>query len=344
MASPPASSEATAPLLPFAALLGLMLSVTLCVICKRKRMKKKVLIERVQLVDVSLLRQTQLRSLSKSDTKLHELKRVPTREQHQRPASMDFLCTSDSDRAESQVLQHRQLPKIPSCNPLNTEERMYSNLCFTIQPQTNPSVLYESVTEAVAVPVPSTKQQCQPQLDVASEYACVKKGKLRAEIKPPGPHSQRERSEAVSGDSPSQSETPQGREAEAGKVEEMYSVICKKKLHNPAPPPSAKNEHVEIHPEGGGPAPRVLVYPGYRLQRMQAPAASGKSLAGSQSTEPAYQTIDATWKTNRTGNNAATYCPDENFYESIGEVKRAESRASANLKPHSGLEMYETDL
>lgn len=115
----------------------------------------------------SLLRQTQLRSLSKSDTKLHELYRVKARDDSecprssgfwgvggdtprcllhprapisalpadQRPASLDFPPPSAPLGSESlhssgvSVLLHRELPQIPVPEPPALDQT-YSNLLF----------------------------------------------------------------------------------------------------------------------------------------------------------------------------------------------------------------------
>ncbi|XP_030068003.1 lck-interacting transmembrane adapter 1 [Microcaecilia unicolor] len=328
MASPPTPSRAEASLLLFATLLGLLLSVTICVICKKKRRKKKILVDRVKLVDVSLVRQTQLRSLSKSDTKLHELKRVQARERHQRPASMDFLCLSDFGReyplqgSGSNILQHRQLPQTPLCNPSNTAlsgEHTYSNLRFTIQPKADPSVFYESVTVTEASPLPGTQERCNPAMaavrqeqEVISEYAGVTKSK-RAQ-------KERELEGAASENSPSQSRTLRYREAGIGnataeKVEEMYSTVCKKRPHNPAPPSPENIPDVETCPVLTPYTPdSMVVFPEYGLQKAKIGACS-EALR-----DPAYEAIDVIWKKKGTS-SAANYCPQENFYESISEVR-----------------------
>ncbi|KAJ7418172.1 lck-interacting transmembrane adapter 1 [Pitangus sulphuratus] len=73
---------------------GLVYLGALCAACRRKG-RKKVAPDGVKLVDESLLRQTQLRSLSKSDTKLHELYRLKARDS----GSSDPCYESINDRA-----------------------------------------------------------------------------------------------------------------------------------------------------------------------------------------------------------------------------------------------------
>uniref|UniRef100_A0A8C4S808 Uncharacterized LOC114659300 n=1 Tax=Erpetoichthys calabaricus TaxID=27687 RepID=A0A8C4S808_ERPCA len=175
----------------------------LCVGCKRKDKTKKVQIDGVKLVEMSLLRQTKLRSISKSDTKLHELSRIAgngKKGSRSRPASMDllFLPNRKSDW-DLRCPQNRQLPKIP-LSPGGDKEHTYSEVKRPAsQPRCTEDALYESVggrhEDEVA---PPSSQPKQPVLSlgnnhvesalhqsqevnrssedaVTAEYACVRK-------------------------------------------------------------------------------------------------------------------------------------------------------------------------
>ncbi|MEE6520848.1 hypothetical protein FKM82_018791, partial [Ascaphus truei] len=81
-----------------AVLVLLLLLSSLCTLCRRRRKRKRrnVCPSGVALVDVSLLRQTQLRSLSKSDTKLHEI---------QRPRLGEYLSNVEANINASSALK-----------------------------------------------------------------------------------------------------------------------------------------------------------------------------------------------------------------------------------------------
>lgn len=159
----------------------------------------------------SLLRQTQLRSLSKSDTKLHELYRVKarddgecpwrrqgpvrTRQHHpcavvlvqgsipapspspipaaQRPASLDFTCPTPADPQHgASILLHRELPQIPVPEP-PAPDQTYSNLLFPPRRRPVPDTVYECVaTGGEEAPVSPPRA-----VHGAADYACVRKVK-----------------------------------------------------------------------------------------------------------------------------------------------------------------------
>ncbi|GAB0197399.1 lck-interacting transmembrane adapter 1 [Grus japonensis] len=170
MAAASGEGLARTPLLPAGtalALLGVLVYLgALCAACRRKGRKKKVPLDAVKLVDESLLRQTQLRSLSKSDTKLHELYRVKARDDTQRPASLDFPCAvappTGADSLHSSgvsVLLHRELPQIPvpelpAASP--APDQTYSNLLFTPLRKPVPDTVYECLAVGGRMP------QCPP--------------------------------------------------------------------------------------------------------------------------------------------------------------------------------------
>ncbi|NXL93127.1 LIME1 protein, partial [Alectura lathami] len=173
------------PALAALALLGgLVYLGTLCAACRRHGRRKKVPPDSVKLVDESLLRQTQLRSLSKSDTRLHELYRVKPRDGNQRPASLNFLPTSspsgpDSPHSSSvSVLLHRQLPQIPVPEP-PAPDQTYSNLLFAPPRRPAPDTVYECLAEGGDnVPAATGTTASPPRVGRrAADYACVRKGK-----------------------------------------------------------------------------------------------------------------------------------------------------------------------
>ncbi|XP_041112535.1 uncharacterized protein LOC121319305 [Polyodon spathula] len=177
--------------------------VLLCVGCKKKRKTKKVQIDGVKLVDMSLLRQTQLRSISKSDTRLHEMKMIPCngkKKQKKRPVSMDLLhLPSRRSDWDLRCPQNRQLPTLP-LSPGENKDHTYSEVGRpSSQPRGPEDALYESVggrneTGAAATVLPKhlkqppqshgngsvalspSQEPCrQAENSVTAEYACVRK-------------------------------------------------------------------------------------------------------------------------------------------------------------------------
>ncbi|XP_077316538.1 lck-interacting transmembrane adapter 1 [Lithobates pipiens] len=144
--------------------LGLLLLLCgLCALCKRRRKRRKRRMMRnlhpngVALVDVTLLRQTQLRSLSKSDTKLHEIKKPRFGDHQLRPVSMDPLYHSPN----------WQLPPAT-----DEEDATYSNLNYTPEPLR--TSLYECVGSRAEIDSTPSEYQAD---EVTAEYAVVRKVK-----------------------------------------------------------------------------------------------------------------------------------------------------------------------
>ncbi|XP_066442969.1 lck-interacting transmembrane adapter 1 [Eleutherodactylus coqui] len=191
-------------LTPLCSAMGLLLLLcSLCTLCKKrkKRRMRNVCPGGVAVVDVTLLRQTQLRSLSKSDTKLHEIKRPRPRNSQLRPASMDPLYHPP----------HWPLPNTPS-----TEDATYSNLNY------NPkNSLYECV---------GSRADEEPSLSeskvniVTAEYACVRKMKKAVNQRT------QDTTEEDTSPSPASSQEPclPSRLADLT-LEDMYSKVQKKK-------------------------------------------------------------------------------------------------------------------
>ncbi|NXJ08922.1 LIME1 protein, partial [Odontophorus gujanensis] len=170
------------PLVAVAALAllgGLVYLCTLCAACQRHGRRKKIPPDGVKLVDESLLRQTQLRSLSKSDTRLHELYRLKARDSNQRPASLDFPPSSLlPDSLHSSVLLHRQLPQIPGPEP-PAPDQTYSNLLFAPAHRSPPDTLYECLAVGEDDAPTATGTPVSPPWvgQGAADYACVRKVK-----------------------------------------------------------------------------------------------------------------------------------------------------------------------
>ncbi|XP_033374925.1 lck-interacting transmembrane adapter 1 isoform X2 [Parus major] len=256
-----ASGEGTAGtwLLPagtaLALLGGLVYLGTLCAACKRKG-RKKVAPDGVKLVDEALLCRTQLRSLSKSDTKLHELYRVKVRDDVQRPASLDLPCPTapGGESLHSSGLLHRELPQIPIPDPPAAPpapDQTYSNLLFTPLRKPVPDSVYECLAvggeDAPVPPTPAGTQVSPPRaVRGAADYACVHKVKkvVSVEVQPG----------AVAGPPGVQHCWDGADNAPQAKLEEMYSTVCKatkKKSQVPAPTPRAVKENIPCYVEMG---------------------------------------------------------------------------------------------
>ncbi|XP_040295040.1 lck-interacting transmembrane adapter 1 isoform X1 [Bufo bufo] len=194
------TSESQGHLLtPLCSAAGLLLLLcSLCTLCKRrkKRRMRNVCSSGVALVDVTLLRQTQLRSLSKSDTKLHEIKRPRPGDPYLRPVSMDPLY---------------HCPQWPVPNASSTEDATYSNLNY------NPkNSLYECVGSREDKEPSLSKSQVNV---VTAEYACVRKVKKAQDTR---------EEEKTQPPAPSQEPCLQSRSADLI-LEDMYSKVQKKK-------------------------------------------------------------------------------------------------------------------
>ncbi|KAM4649756.1 lck-interacting transmembrane adapter 1 [Amazona ochrocephala] len=324
------------PLLPAGAalaLLGVLVYLgALCAACRRKGRKKQLPPDGVKLVDESLLRQTQLRSLSKSDTKLHELYRLKANDGAPRPASLDLACPAPADPPHGAgLLLHRELPQIPAPEP-PAPEQTYSNLRFPPRRRPAPDTVYECVAAGgEEAPVPPAGA-----VHGAADYACVRKVKRGMPVEAQdgaaamGPPEALQRWDGSGG-------------APQAKLEEMYSTVCKatkKKTQVPASPPR----------EGGAGRPPPRPEEGAQY-RSWSPATHGPpdpcyesindrawTIQG-RGPDPDYEAVDVNWKRAAKRDKAP-----ENLYESVGDIwaggaQRAGARMAAN-----GLEVYITNL
>ncbi|XP_073679741.1 uncharacterized protein [Garra rufa] len=129
-----------------------ILIVLVCVGCQRKSKSKHGHANGgAQKKETAALRQSKLNSMSKSDTRLHDMHRLPCNANgapKSRPASMDLLLLhtrrSNSDLRPSSA---RQLPRAPNKNENEEREHTYSEVCRRSSPTSHPpdDGLYESV-------------------------------------------------------------------------------------------------------------------------------------------------------------------------------------------------------
>ncbi|XP_019403858.1 PREDICTED: lck-interacting transmembrane adapter 1 isoform X2 [Crocodylus porosus] len=380
MAPLPGEGVARLHLSPISALLAvallgvLVLLSALCAACRRKGKKKKVLPDGVKLINESLLRQTQLRSLSKSDTKLHELNRVKLQKDSHRPVSMDFLYTSGaSGEAESSmnsssisisILLRRELPRIPlspSCTETPNADQTYSNLVFSAARRSAPETLYEPVVAKQGAPqlvpnlAPSTEAASlgSEGRAVTADYACVRKVKKpQPELckMTPGESSQ-EPSDSLPGWGGAACSPP------TVKVEEMYSTVCKAGKKKAQDSASAGRAAAEVGPgDRSWPAARqeegvtagypstlacpLLIEPCYESVDDSPWAKRGSGPAP----DPDYAEVDAKWKKSERKSRSPRSCPSENFYESVSDLWEGEVRRTTTTKVHNGLEVFITGL
>ncbi|XP_068928731.1 lck-interacting transmembrane adapter 1 [Petaurus breviceps papuanus] len=253
----------------------------LCTTCHRKGKRRQQ--SGLKLVDVSLLRQTQLRSLSKSDSKLHELNRGPRNSKAQRPISIDLLYPRWPGELRADVRMttvppvfiHRELPQPPLASDSLALESTYSNVRLAAAPR-----------------APPTTQKGEEQLRISekltmAEYACIRKNKKGDEVGPSmtGP------SDSIPG------EKGALQPGKAAEVEVLYSKISRlgRKPLEPTWNRALCNQLVRN-------TQASLVET--TNEQSQSPA-----------TSPSYRTSSPTWGRD-TGNG-----PTENFYESISEME-----------------------
>ncbi|KAL2297001.1 hypothetical protein Nmel_015053 [Mimus melanotis] len=355
-----ASGEGTAgtQLLPagtaLALLGGLVYLGTLCAACKRlsptspcRKGRKKVAPDGVKLVDEALLRQTQLRSLSKSDTKLHELYRLKVRGDVQRPASLDLPCPTapGSESLHSSGLLHRELPQIPVPEPpaaFPAPDQTYSNLLFTPLRKSAPDTVYECLAvrgeDTPVPPMPSGTQVSPPRaVHGAADYACVHKVKKAVSVEV--------QDGAVAGSPGAQHCWDGAGNAPQAKLEEMYSTVCKatkKKSQVPASTLRSVKEPGSVWPppcpQEGAPAAPDPPDSCYESIKDRAWATQGRG------PDPDYEAVDINWKKAAKRDKSGKPCVPENLYESVvdiwaGEPRKASARTGAN-----GLEVYITNL
>ncbi|XP_074066601.1 lck-interacting transmembrane adapter 1 [Macrotis lagotis] len=252
-----------------------------CATCYRKRRRRQQ--SGLKLVDVSLLRQTQLRSFSKSDSKLHELNQVPRNNKAQRPTSFDLLYPRwpGGIRADVQmttvppVFIHRELPQPPLVSDSLVLESTYSNVRLAVVPRAPP------ITQM------GEKQLSISEKLVLAEYASVQKIKKEAEV---GPRTT-DPSDSIPG------ERGVHQPEKTVEVEVLYS-----KVNKPGRKP--------LEPTWN----RALCH---QLDRdTQAPVTeTANEQSSSPATNPSHGTSCPTWGRN-TENG-----PTENFYESIREME-----------------------
>ncbi|XP_077070245.1 uncharacterized protein LOC143722656 isoform X1 [Siphateles boraxobius] len=153
-----------------------ILIVLVCVGCQRKSKSKHGQANGGgQKLETAALRQSKLNSMSKSDTRLHDMHRLPCNANgapKSRPASMDLLLLhtrrSNSDLRPSPA---RQLPRVPNKPDSEEREHTYSEVSRHASPTSHPpdDGLYESVgikgadkaTPPAAIAPPSTNTPTQ---------------------------------------------------------------------------------------------------------------------------------------------------------------------------------------
>ncbi|XP_023654765.2 uncharacterized protein [Paramormyrops kingsleyae] len=170
-----------------------VLVLLLCMGCQRNRRRRKLQAdgERYSLVNAGALRQSKLRSFSKSDTRLHEMSRLTCNgggTTKHRPASMDLLYMSSRRSNTDLRLTHpRQLPKAPS-GGVEDHEHTYSEVGRRASPFRGlDDGLYESVggmagepegqspAHALAGDPGPPDMAAAPQDPVMAEYASIRK-------------------------------------------------------------------------------------------------------------------------------------------------------------------------
>ncbi|XP_051832750.1 lck-interacting transmembrane adapter 1 isoform X1 [Antechinus flavipes] len=271
------SQSQSPPVLWVLSCLALVLMLcALCTTCHRKGKRK-------QQSSMKLVNVTQLRSLSKSDSKLHELNRGPRTSKAQRPISIDLLYPRwpGGIRADIQVntvppvFIHRELPQPPLASDYLALGSTYSNVRLAATPSGPP------MTER------GEEQLRTSEKLVMAEYACVRKIKKGTEV-----------GSSMTGPSDS---VPGEKKAlnleKAAEVEVLYSKI-------------SRLGRKPLEPTGN----RALCNKTDR--DTQAPL---METTNEQSQSPAinfsYRTGSPTWGKN-TGNGHT-----ENFYESISEME-----------------------
>ncbi|XP_055452098.1 lck-interacting transmembrane adapter 1 isoform X3 [Psammomys obesus] len=194
----------------------------LCTACHRKRAQRQQTGQQGSLipVEMSLLRQTHLCSLSKSDTRLHELRRGPCSSIAPRPASMDLLhphwLEMSRGSTRSQVLPSafppRQLPRAPPAAPATAPspipEATYSNVGLAAIPRAS----------LAASPVVWAGTQLTiscARLGPGAEYACVQKHKGTEQ----GYQELQQKAKVIP----------------ATQMDVLYSKVCKPKRKDPRP-------------------------------------------------------------------------------------------------------------
>ncbi|XP_041497755.1 lck-interacting transmembrane adapter 1 isoform X1 [Microtus oregoni] len=190
----------------------------LCTACHRKRAQRQQTGLQGSLipVEMSLLRQAHIRSLSKSDTRLHELRPGLRCSIAPRPASMDLLhphwLEVSRGSTRSQVIPSafppRQLPRAPPAAPATSPEATYSNVGLAAIPRAS----------LAASPVVWAGTQLTiscAKLGPGAEYACIQKRKETEQ----GYHELQEKAKVIP----------------ATQMDLLYSRVCKPKRRDPRP-------------------------------------------------------------------------------------------------------------
>ncbi|XP_051946826.1 uncharacterized protein LOC127618435 [Xyrauchen texanus] len=130
-----------------------ILIVLVCVGCQRKSKSKHAHTNGGgQKTETAALRQSKLNSMSKSDTRLHDMNRLPCNANgapKSRPASMDLLLlhTRHSNSDLRPLSSTCQVPQVSNTSENDEREHTYSEVCRRPSPMPNPTDdgLYESV-------------------------------------------------------------------------------------------------------------------------------------------------------------------------------------------------------
>lgn len=194
----------------------------LCTACHRKRAQRQQtgLQGSLMPVEVPLLRQAHLCSLSKSDTRLHELHRGQRCSIAPRPASMDLLhphwleLSRGSTRSQvpNSAFPPRQLPRAPPAAPATppstSPEATYSNVGLAAIPRAS------LAASPVVWPGRQLTISCT-RLGPGAEYACIQKHKGTEQ----GCQESQQKAKV----------TP------ATQMDVLYSRVCKPKRRDPRP-------------------------------------------------------------------------------------------------------------
>lgn len=205
----------------------------LCAACHRKRARRQQAELQGSVVQ-SLLRQPHLRSLSKSDTRLHELSRAPRGCRAPRPVSMDLLrpqCleVSRGTTRPQAAFSHRERPRpgpaTSAAQPSISHEATYSNVGLAAIPRA--SLAASPVVWAGARLTSSCARPGPEARPVVAEYACVQKLK-------------------GAGRGPQDLEQGKAEGTPAPQVDILYSRVNKPKRRDPEPATDQQD------PKGGG--------------------------------------------------------------------------------------------
>ncbi|KAJ8360899.1 hypothetical protein SKAU_G00174240 [Synaphobranchus kaupii] len=267
-----------------------ILIVLLCVGCQRKGKSHNSPSEgtKHRLMDMSILRQSKLRSISKSDTKLHEMNRLNCngkKASKNRPASMDLLLLpSRRSNSDLRGQQTRQLPQIPTTgerdhtySEVGAPSRCHDDSLYEMDPVTAEYACIRKVRKVDKIPRAGPEQAESDPLNVPPQPHPLSQKVPRKHVEPFHLHSFPK--EAVfmgNGEQyiwkppedddmalfPPKHMGPQ--EVEAGtqtQVSDMYSKVCKpckKKRAVPGSPPAARenNGHRTLARGCGGGAER----------------------------------------------------------------------------------------